>query len=826
MKSYINVYQSSYNDLTHIYIEDGIRKTQTIKYQPFLGIHSSKETKWKDIFDKDVLMTRFDSISSMKEWKKENSDLEILSDINPIYQFISETYKDKIEFQKSGLFIGNFDIECLTVDGAFPNPEKAEAPITAITIQDIFKNIYYVFGYKEFDNTSDNVNYFKCKDEEDLLFEFVNFLNKRNVDILTGWYINNFDIPYLVNRITIILGEEFCERLSPNRKINRHENHSSDGKKVITYSLQGRVIWDYMELYQKFTFDAREGYSLDYISKFELGEQKLEYKEEYGNLDELYSKNFQKYIEYNIKDVELVFSINKKLKYIELALNFMYMMKCQPSDIFGTTKAWDAFLFSELLKQKIVIPASKQNYKEEFPGGFCKEPQKGLHKWITVFDIVSSYPSQIRSCNISPEMIIEDKDLPQELFQIRKKFGSIESCIDTENIRNEIESLLKKYNICYAANGSFYRKEIQGIIPKVIEIMFEKRMEVKKQLKSSKNDPDLYAALDSENLALKVALNSLYGALSNIYFRYFDIRMASAITSNGQVCARGVAKYLEKKLAMISTIYQDTDSGCFDVSKYVYERFKGGLPDNKTICEFILKFQDKIIQPKIDEYFNLLADTFNFKQNAIKMEHECIADIAIFKEKKKYILQQLYKEGDWYLEKPKLKIKGIEVVQTSTPQIVRDKLKEAIELIFKTQNNNELINFVKLFQTEFYELSIEKIAFTRSVNFAKYNLQSSGLPIGVRAAFVFNELIKKNKLENKIPSIKDGNKIKFTYIRTPNIINSNVIGYTTKMPEEFLKLFQIDYDIQFEKTFKSPLRKLCDLINWKIEETSSLEDFF
>ena len=580
-KSYINIYQDSARTIKHLYIEDGKAKEERIPFKPFLGVHAmrSEDTTWTDIYGKPVKIKVFESIPEMKEWKKENDiGLDILGDVAPTVQFIATQYRKEIEIQKQGMIIWNIDIEVFCPPGnGFPSPNLANFPINAITVHEIVSDTYKVLSLKDYNNEQENVDYFKCANEKILLNKFLDLFENDKPHILTGWNIELFDIPYLINRINRIMGEDDVKRMSRDRVIKQREKTNSNGKKDHFYSLQGHIIWDYMDLYKKYQQEPRERYSLGFISQYELGMDKVDYSE-FENLSDLYQQDFKKFIEYNMKDTTLVSELDKKLGYIDLAISVMYKAKCSPDAIFGTVQPWDCLIYNELLRRKMLCPPNKQSYKVEFPGGYVKSPEVGLHDWVMVYDIVSSYPNQIRSFNISPETILNDRDVPEELFEASRRLAFIKHENDTdkdqcpcENIESieKYTHLFEKYNVCFTANGKFFRKDVEGIIPSIYSKLFNERLGFKKigkakkaEYNKTKNPKAKYEADQAElySYTLKILLNSGYGALANIHSRYFDIRMAEAITTNGQTCCRGVSKYLDDTYSDIKRVYNDTDS--------------------------------------------------------------------------------------------------------------------------------------------------------------------------------------------------------------------------------------------------------------------------
>lgn len=837
-KSYVNAYQCDHNNIKVLYLEDGVAKEEVVRFKPFLGVHATKneETKWLDIYGKPAKVIVFGSIMEMRNWKKENDvGLEILGDIKPEIQYLATQYREDIAIQKQGLLVWNIDIEVFCQVG-FPHANLAQHPINSITINHMVEDKYTVFSTAKYVEEADNITFHYCETEEELLNKFVEFWAKNNPHIITGWNIKEFDIPYIVNRVNRVLGADAVKLLSRERVIKQHETLNSMKQKTITYSLLGHIIWDYIELYKKYCLEPRESYSLDFISKHELGSEKVDYSE-YENLAELYLQDPQRFVSYNIHDTRLVSELNQKLAFIELALSIMYKARCLPDTIFGTVQPWDCLIYNELLSRKILCPAHKVNQKADFPGGYVRPPEVGIHKWVSVFDIVSSYPNQIRSFNMSPETILSDRDTPEELRRLADAFRFFYSpdgnrdkdqCPTDELLNIEHAApILKKYDVCWSANGHFFKKSQEGIVANIYTRIFKERKRLKGIAGQLKKEGSPEArSYDLAQQAYKILLNSGYGAMSNKHFRYFDLRIASAITTNGQTCARGAAKYIEREIPLVKFIYADTDSGFYCMDKVVEKRFGKNIPDNKTVLDFLLKFNDQVIQPKLAEFYQRLSVAMNMRELTIEMEPECIANASIHTAKKRYAMNKLWDEGTFLVESPKLKVRGIEIVRTSSPQWIRDKLKEAVNLIFKTLDNDELIKFIETTRAEFKKLPLNIIGSPRSVTFSDYDLNSKGLPIGVKAAFKFNQFLEANKLTDKYRKINDGDKIKFCYVKEPNILRTHVIGVMNVIPPELEGAVKLDYDTQFQKTFEEPLRSIFDAMGWHLEKKADLSDFF
>ena len=840
MKSYINVYPISRDKLVHSYIEDGVRKQDTEEFKPICGYIAPLDSQWSDIYGNALTTIRFPSMSACSDWKSEKENVfDVYGDIQYPLAFITENYTGEITTQKEQMNIYALDIECYSESGKFCKAENDGDYINAITFYNMVTDKYYVMGLKDYTPTRKNVKYWKYDNEAGLLKAIIGFFNTQQIDIISGWYLP-FDIPYIIDRIEKILGKNKSHALSPCGKIYKG-NKTVNKRQVDVYDIIGITNLDYLDLYQKFTYDNKDSYTLDNIVKHELGESKLDYKTSDGNLNDLYANNPQLFYDYNVRDVELIKLLDDKLKFIDIAINYAYMMKCNLGDIFGTVKPWDAFLYNELYYQNKLCSPNKNTSAVDFVGGYVKEPTRGLIEWVTVFDIVSSYPNQISSSNLSPETLVPESYIRAnpDLVEIRKNFYGAESCIDIDKLET-ITATLKKHKLCFTPNGQFFYTTQQGFISDVVTRVFQKRVDIKKQIKlaTTKHEKEL---LESKSQIIKIAINSCYGAVGCNYFRYYDTRISEAVTMQGQLCARGVATYIEKKFPAITWIYQDTDSCFFDLNKIISSRFGDTKPDNKTILDFLLKYQDKILQPAINEYFHRLGAALNVKKMTIEMEHETIADKSIFVEKKMYIMHQVYKDGKNLIDKPKYKIKGLAVIKTAAyPAYTRKVMRDVIESIIEQNDNQAVRDIINNFKKEFYTAEPNQISTPTSVTMEgnrtdkatgkkfkiNLSLRSSGLPKQVRAAFVYNNALEKLGLTDKYQSIKDGNKIRYIGIKMPNIFENSVMGCLEKIPPEISAHIEIDYDSQWESTFKKPITAVMDAVGFTMEPKLSLDSFF
>jgi DNA polymerase elongation subunit (family B) len=832
-------------------IENGRKVRRKIDYFPTFFVPSKEPTDWTTIHGKYVSELKPGNIREARDFLKMYEEVEgfiVYGNNKYEYAFIAETFPNDVDWDISKINVTNIDIEVGSENG-FPEPSLANEPITAIT----FKNNqgkFIVFGCGVFNNTRDDVQYIHCRDEIDLIKRFIDEWSGDYPDIITGWNVERFDIVYLVNRFRKLMGEEFANRLSPWNVINEGKTTNKLGQVETIYRILGIATLDYIAMYRKFApgGQSQESYSLNNIANVELGEKKLSY-EEYGNLHNLYKENYQKFIEYNIKDVELVDKIDDKLKLIELALTLAYDSKTNPDDSFSQVRMWDAIVYNHLRKKNMVVdPIVKHSKDSAYEGAHVKEPVPGLYKWVASFDLNSLYPHLIMQYNISPDTIIEPEDYTPGLrMYVKDNHFEVDEFLDQINNNNQ----LKYENVTVTPNGHFYRRTKQGFLPEIMETMYNDRSAYKKKAIAAKKeleketDPEKrieiekrVARFNNLQLAKKVSLNSAYGALGNQYFRYFDVRQASGITTAGQLSIRWIEKKLNEYMNKILktdkedyVIASDTDSIylCLDklVSKTIIEQSPNAT--TKQIIAFMDKVCENKIQPFIDSAYAELAEYINAYEQKMQMKREALADKGIWTAKKRYILNVYNNEGVEYA-KPKPKVMGLEMIKSSTPTYCRKIMWEAIDIVLN-KTENDLIGMIETWRQEFRHQNISDIAFPRGVNgldkFADAKaIFGKGCPIHVRGSLLYNDLIKRKKLNKTYQAIKEGEKIKFIYLKEPNTIQSNVISFPTIVPKELDIEKYIDYDLQFDKSFLEPLKIILDSIDWKTEHVSSLEDFF
>jgi DNA polymerase elongation subunit (family B) len=602
-----------------------------------------------------------------------------------------------------------------------------------------------------------------------------------------------------------------------------------NGRKHTVFDVGGLTQLDYLDLYKKFTYKAQESYRLDYIAEVELGSKKLDHSE-FDTFKDFYTQGWQKFIEYNIVDVELVDRLEDKMKLIELALTMAYDAKVNYADVFYQVRMWDNIIYNYLKKRNIVIPPRNKSQKnEKYAGAYVKEPIPGKYDWVVNFDLNSLYPHLIMQYNISPETLVDEKHPTVSVDKILNQQISFE--------------MYKDYAVC--ANGAMFRKDVRGFLPELMEkmyqdrVIFKKKMiEAKKQYEKTKNKELVkeIARCNNIQMAKKISLNSAYGAIGNQYFRYYKLENAEAITLSGQVSIRWIEgkmnSYMNKVLKTTDVDYviaSDTDSIYLNMGPLVDTVYKGREKTTEGIVSFLDKVASMELEKYIESSYQELATYVNAYDQKMQMKRENIADRGIWTAKMRYILNVWDSEGVRY-EEPKLKMMGIEAVKSSTPAPCRKMIKDALKMMM-SGTEDEVIEFIDKCRREFRTLPPESISFPRSASdVIKYQSSSDiyikGTPIHVRGALLFNHYIKQNKLTNKYSLIQNGEKIKFIYLKKPNNIHENIISFIQEFPKELNLDKYIDYDLQFEKAFLEPLKIILDAIGWNVEKTVNLESFF
>jgi len=796
----------------------------------FVPQNQQKESKFRTLDGRYAHPKKFDGARDARKFIEQYEavdGMEVHGYDRFIYQFIADKFPDEIRFDMSQMKIYTIDIE-VGCDNGFPSVEACQEEMLCITVKNLATKEVITWGTREFEPAGTEYRVFWK--EQEMLEDFHSWWINHTPDIITGWNCNLYDIPYICRRLERVLGEKWKKSLSPwNRVLEREiEIH---GRKHISYEISGVAILDYLDLYKKFTYSAQESYRLDHIANVELGQAKIDHSE-YENFKEFYTKDWQKFVEYNIVDVELVDRLEDKMKLIELALTLAYDAKVNLTDVYSQVRMWDTLIYNDLKQRNIVVPPKISSSKnDQYAGAYVKEPIPGGYDWVVSFDLNSLYPHLIMQYNISPETLVER----------RHPTVTVDKLLDKEV---EIDGV---FAVC--ANGAQYRKDIHGFLPEMMQRIYDDRSIYKKKMLAAKQSLEHsktasettslqkdVARFNNIQMARKIQLNSAYGAIGNQYFRYYNLANAEAITLSGQVSIRWIENkindYLNKILQTEEVDYviaSDTDSIYLNLGPLVTKFLSDKSGDKAAVVGLLDKICHEKLEPFIERSYQELATYVSAYDQKMQMKRENIADRGVWTAKKRYILNVWDSEGVRY-EKPKLKIMGIEAVKSSTPAPCRGAIKDALKVVMNG-TEDEVQRYIAKFRKEFESLPLEDIAFPRSCNnLGKFSSPShiygKGCPMHVRGSLLYNYYVKKLKLAHKYPLIQEGEKIKFIYLRKPNRIGENVVSFFQTLPKEFGVHGSVDYDQQFEKSFLSPVRVVLDAIGWTPEKVHTLEFLF
>ena len=816
------------DDILYRGYEDGDAITYREKIRPllyFVPQDQTKKSKYKTLDGRYAHPKRFDGARDARSFieKYENVEgLEVHGYDRFVYQFIADKFPDEIDFDMDLMKIYTIDIE-VACDNGFPSVEECREEMLCITMKNLITKKITTWGTREFQGEHE---YRLFNTESELLEDFLQWWVSGTPDVITGWNCNLYDIPYICRRVERVLGEKWKKSLSPwNRVLDREI--VIRGRKQLAYDIAGVTVLDYLDLYQKFTYSAQASYRLDHIAEVELGENKLDHSE-YENFKAFYTNDWQKFVEYNIHDVELVDQLEGKMKLIELALSLAYDAKVNLSDVYSQVRMWDTLIYNDLKKRNVVVPPKRGERKnEQYAGAYVKEPQPGMYDWVVSFDLNSLYPHLIMQYNISPETLVDR----------RHPSASVEGLLSRD------VQISGDFAVC--ANGAQYRRDIHGFLPEIMQRIYDERTIYKKKMIQAKKD---YESSPSDKLrkdiskfnniqmARKIQLNSAYGAIGNQYFRYYNLANAEAITLSGQVSIRWIENkmntYLNKLLKTEDYDYviaSDTDSIYLHLGPLVEKVFQNREKSDQSTLRFLEKVCDVEFEKYIENSYEELATYVNAYSQKMVMKRENIANKGIWTAKKRYILNVWNSEGVQYAE-PKLKMMGIEAVKSSTPMPCRGAIKKALELVM-TSDESDVQKFISQFRKKFESMPLEDISFPRSCNnLEKFtstkDIYGKGCPIHVRGSLLYNHYVKKHKIQNKFPFIQEGEKIKYLYLRKPNRIGENVISFFQTLPTEFELDGSVDYEVQFDKSFLSPIKGILDAIGWTPEKKVTLEHIF
>ena len=817
--------------------EDGDRIDTEIPFRPFLYLEKDGATDALSIFKTTLVKKQFRNSIERRKFVDSTANKRIFHNLSPEQQFLVEMYKDRNgdpTFSQFPLKIFLLDIE-VDARGEFPVPEKAAAPINLITVYDTLLQTTHTWGLKERYNPSlPNCIYHCCKDERDLILQFVDFWKTDYCDVASGWNSAGFDFPYIINRFAKIFGEDFIRQLSPTGNVRGRKVFTDMGKEVTIWTIQGIALLDYMDLYKTFSPGERESYSLNYISEIELGEGKIAHNA--VSLGELAQTDWKTFVDYNIQDVHLLVKLEEKLKFLEIARMLAYK---------GCTNFESALGKVSIVTGAVAVQASKQNYiiptfpvhneRESYEGGFVRDPEKGIQKAIVSFDVNSLYPNTIISLNISPETklgkIIEgdfenvlttDQDITIRLIN-----GKIHKL----NAKN-FKTFLQSECVSLSKAGVLYSQKSKGVIPNLIDQIYKERVDTKtelsklKKLKTkSKQDVLKITYFDTLQYTLKILLNSIYGTFANKHSSLMDIDHATSITVTGQNVSKAggiiIDEFVKRKYGITESItkYGDTDSLYVSINPVLEKLNVSLLDENKNINAKVYE-----IVNELDEHVNkeilvwARAELFSVDPRYV-FKREVISDVGIFLQKKRYILHVLDDEG---VSVDKFKYTGVELVRSTTPKKVKKFIEDVTKTALLSQDVKKTNNVYRESYEHFKQLDPNDVAARTSINnLEKYSKGASlykyktSTPSHVKGAIAYNILIKELGLNDKYEAIETGQKVKKLYC-SKNKYGLDAITYVSALPKEFG--IDVNWDKMFDKLVSQPIERLYTAIGWNLPE--------
>lgn len=860
---------------------------QPVTFTPCLPSYATDD--WKTLDGTPLKARRHKNIGVYQNYVRSSREegRPVYGVISPVQQFMAECVNESCGLSLDELRVVYLDIE-VGSSGGFAPPENPFQPIIAITA--LVWGTYYVWGCGEYTPDRPDVQYIPCNDEADLLSKFILWWCEDYPDIITGWNVQSYDIPYILNRIELLSerGEFHSPELNPRvlspwRSISQR-HVTLMGRDTVVSELSGVAVLDYLELYRKFSLTQRESYRLDAIAEEELGKKKVSY-DEYGSLQRLADENYQKFITYNLTDVELVWQLNNKLHHLDLAVKIAYGARVNFVDVHKQVRLWDAMMYLDLHQQKIAVPEKLSSAKAvEFVGAYVKDPIVGKHEWVVSFDVNSLYPSIMRQWNISPDRHLtvewlttrlEDIETLPRAFDYTETDPPVEQCtprawrdtvaaqdvavvawalrrligyLEHTSIDQMLDELratanpwpwLDVLSVCITPNGQAFRSDVGGFLPNILARLYSERKKAKQQETEFKKkamqatDPEEKLRYEQNAVSWglqqntrKINLNSCYGALGSEHHRFFDARHAEAVTSTGQVIIRHLAHRVN---TFLNTQFGTaTDYILASDTDSIYVKLAPLVKNTPSsqIVDLIDRFCETQLQPVIDQTFRDLHMQFHTLENVMAMKREAIAEHGVWTAKKRYLLWVHDVEGVRYTP-PKLKMTGIEAVRSSTPKYARTVIRKCLEY-FIQNDRDQFYALLEEARTGFETRPFEDIASPRSVNgMDTYNPGTEsflpGTPIHVKGAFTYNRHLEKTQLTAKYPQIRNSEKIRFCYLKPQNPLGSTVIAAPNTLPPEWKLEKYLDRDLQFEKTVLSPLEHVIQTAGWSIQPMTTLD---
>jgi len=836
--AYQNIYYQREKNLIHLWDD-----TQGYRAFPYTRYAYERAERG------EYLSIYGDRLTKIYKFKKDDPEL-FESDVPETTRALVDLYSESDDVSE-GHVVLTYDIEC-EMESGLPNPEEAKNSLTSIALHDSATNQYWVLVIDKSgemkEKTTDKAIVIPFVSEEEMLLKYLELYEMINPSIVTGWNIDYFDTPMLYNRIKRLLGERHANRLSPIGQC-----FWSPYRK--RFFMAGVSYLDYISLYKIYNYGELPNYRLDTVAQIELGRGKIEYD---GNLDQLFRDDIDKFIEYNLVDVELVVDFDKKLQFIDLCRGICHAGHVPYEDFVYSSKYLEGALLTYLRRRNLVAPnkpadrqekmqAIRDNNEEKFIGAYVKPPIVGKYEWIYDLDLTSLYPSIIMTLNISPETKmgkIDNWDANKFIS------GEIQEFYINGNpvSRDRVKTVLDEQGWSVSSNGVLYRTDKVGCIPGILDLWFQKRVEYKNEMKKygKAGNKEKYAFFHKRQLVQKILLNSLYGVLGLPAFRFYDLDNATAVTTTGQTVIKSTAdmaniKY-NKELNTPdadSNIYIDTDSVFFSAAPLLDKRRPGWKDnDQDTIAGYVNEIAEEV-QDYLNDFYDMLSEkVLNVPKDKHRLEikKEYVAKAGLWVAKKRYAQWIISDNG---VPVDKLDVKGLDVKRSSFPKAFQECMGTVLIDILKGKSEQEISDYVLDFKKKMPEMEFVNVAKNSAVkNLSKYMPKgkrqlfefAKGTPAHVKASIAYNDCLKHFDAPYKYEPMKNGDKVKWVYLKN-NPLGLDAIAFTgwNDPPEieEFISTY-IDHNKIFERELSGKLQIFFDAIGWGdvISEQRTAEKFF
>jgi DNA polymerase elongation subunit (family B) len=835
MVGYRNAIYNYKNQVVDIYTwsNDGDRIVTSVECFPYFYYEDNSGSD-VSIFNTNLKKKQFGNVFDKVKFLKERGIKRVFDNYNPVQQSLIDmywNYNDTEDFAKYPLKIYFLDIEAVGQNG-FSHPDDPDDAINIITIYDSLTNEYHVWGTKPYTPKTEDVQYHLCKSEYILLEKVLDFLKSGQPDILTGWNSDRYDVPYIINRMEKVLGKDETDTISPYGRRYTKVFNGKFGKKEIVHRIDGISCVDYMDIYKKFCPVNRESYKLDYIGQVELQENKVDYGDQ--SLYEFMMDDWDTFVDYNIQDVKLLVNLEKRLQYIQLLRMLSYIGCTTFESALGTVGVVTGAAGIEARKrnQKLCTFVVDEEQPREFEGGFVFHPIPGHHTAIVSFDANSLYPNTMITLNTSPETKMgKIENIQPDNISVRNVDGVV-----IDFTPKDFVAYLKKENIALSKANVLFSQKKRGILADLVDIYYKKRVFIREESKKikgkiknvkelSRQDLEIKIdQLDTKQQAIKIFLNSVYGACANKFCPIGDVDIAESITLTGQsvikesreIFKRFVTK--NKGITDIKELEKGLIAGDTDSLYVSFDQLVDTFSENKKITSAAYEVAEEF-QKYLNDNIRMWAKRIlNTQDCRFEFKRENMCDSGIFLEKKRYVLHVLDKEG---IPSDSWKYTGVEVVTTTMPKAIKPYVKSIIENIVLTKCEASTNLIFKNAYDIFLNMDISEISISKGIkNLEKYEALSSefntckGMPCHVKSAYYYNLLLDKMGITKKYEKIISGDKLKYFYVETPNKYGISSIAFKNKYPLEFKSEFKPDIFKMFEKDVFKCVERFYNIMNW------------